>query len=109
MLCWVMTRASGGMADALASGASARKGVGVQVPPRARGWCREISETTIVKLKNGSDQHPDPSLFSFQRRSQHRRAPRNGAASRISCNAETTNNPFGPFVVSDIQFKDAGV
>ena len=28
-------RASGGMADALASGASARKGVGVQVPPRA--------------------------------------------------------------------------
>ena len=28
--------ASGGMADALASGASARKGVGVQVPPRAR-------------------------------------------------------------------------
>ncbi len=29
------TRASGGMADALASGASARKGVGVQVPPRA--------------------------------------------------------------------------
>ena len=28
------TRASGGMADALASGASVRKDVGVQVPPR---------------------------------------------------------------------------
>ena len=28
--------ASGEMADALASGASARKGVGVQVPPRAQ-------------------------------------------------------------------------
>ncbi len=28
-------RASGGMADALASGASVRKDVGVQVPPRA--------------------------------------------------------------------------
>ena len=30
------TRASGEMADALASGASVRKDVGVQVPPRAR-------------------------------------------------------------------------
>ena len=30
----VFTRASGGMADALASGASVRKDVGVQVPPR---------------------------------------------------------------------------
>jgi hypothetical protein len=29
------TRASGEMADALASGASVRKDVGVQVPPRA--------------------------------------------------------------------------
>ncbi len=29
-------RASGGTADALASGASVRKGVGVQIPPRAR-------------------------------------------------------------------------
>ncbi len=29
-------RASGGMADALASGASTRKGVGVQVPSRAQ-------------------------------------------------------------------------
>ena len=29
------TRASGGMADALASGASVRKDVGVRVPPRA--------------------------------------------------------------------------
>ena len=29
-------RASGGTADALASGASIRKGVGVQIPPRAR-------------------------------------------------------------------------
>jgi hypothetical protein len=28
-------RASGGMADALASGASVRKDMGVQVPPRA--------------------------------------------------------------------------
>ncbi len=31
----VSVRASGGMADALASGASVRKDVGVQVPPRA--------------------------------------------------------------------------
>ena len=31
-----LSRASGGMADALASGASVRKGVGVQIPPRAR-------------------------------------------------------------------------
>ena len=31
----VSTRASGEMADALASGASVRKDVGVQVPPRA--------------------------------------------------------------------------
>ncbi len=31
-----LTRASGGMADALASGASVRKDVGVQVPPRPR-------------------------------------------------------------------------
>jgi hypothetical protein len=31
----VATRASGGTADALASGASVRKDVGVQIPPRA--------------------------------------------------------------------------
>jgi hypothetical protein len=31
----ISVRASGGMADALASGASVRKDVGVQVPPRA--------------------------------------------------------------------------
>ena len=31
--------ASGGMADALASGASTRKGVGVQVPSRAHDHC----------------------------------------------------------------------
>src|SRR5689334_8894612 len=31
-----LSRASGGTADALASGASVRKGVGVQIPPRAR-------------------------------------------------------------------------
>lgn len=45
-----LPRASGGTADALASGASVRKGVGVQIPPRAREsspaadrhrpWCR---------------------------------------------------------------------
>ena len=29
-------RAGGGMVDALASGASVRKGVGVRIPPRAR-------------------------------------------------------------------------
>jgi hypothetical protein len=34
-LASLFTRASGGMADALASGASVRKDVGVQVPPRA--------------------------------------------------------------------------
>ena len=33
---WKKLRASGGTADALASGASIRKGVGVQIPPRAR-------------------------------------------------------------------------
>lgn len=33
---WRKLRASGGTADALASGASVRKGVGVQIPPRAR-------------------------------------------------------------------------
>ena len=33
---WKKLRASGGTADALASGASVRKGVGVQIPPRAR-------------------------------------------------------------------------
>jgi hypothetical protein len=32
----VVFRASGGMADALASGASVRKDVGVQVPPRTQ-------------------------------------------------------------------------
>lgn len=37
------TRASGGTADALASGASVRKGVGVQIPPRARGTVRLTS------------------------------------------------------------------
>ncbi len=36
------TRASGGTADALASGASVRKGVGVQIPPRARGVVHEL-------------------------------------------------------------------
>ena len=35
MLIFFGTRASGGTADALASGASVRKGVGVQIPPRA--------------------------------------------------------------------------
>ena len=34
-----LTRASGEMADALASGASVRKDVGVQVPPRAPNKC----------------------------------------------------------------------
>ena len=33
----IASRASGEMADALASGASVRKDVGVQVPPRAPG------------------------------------------------------------------------
>jgi hypothetical protein len=40
--CWSLLLtsvcASGGMADALASGASVRKDVGVQVPPRAPLW-----------------------------------------------------------------------
>ena len=39
------TRASGEMADALASGASVRKDVGVQVPPRALacGWLSPLN------------------------------------------------------------------
>jgi hypothetical protein len=37
-------RASGEMADAPASGAGARKGVGVQVPPRARMLCPRTSQ-----------------------------------------------------------------
>jgi len=45
-------RASGGMADALASGASVRKDVGVQVPPRAQEVFRpygisSINENTV--------------------------------------------------------------
>src|ERR1700760_1691732 len=42
-------RASGEMADTLASGASARKGVRVQVPPRARSQARRVSRVLAVK------------------------------------------------------------
>lgn len=33
------------MADALASGASVRKDVGVQVPPRSQNWISEFCST----------------------------------------------------------------
>jgi hypothetical protein len=48
-------RASGGMADALASGASPRKGVGVQVPSRARK----------VRVISGIFAHPAPTRRSY--------------------------------------------
>ncbi len=43
----IQKRASGGTADALASGASVRKGVGVQIPPRARLVRKKIPGRTI--------------------------------------------------------------
>ena len=42
------TRASGEMADALASGASVRKDVGVQVPPRAPNQSLFIELNLVV-------------------------------------------------------------
>ena len=44
LACLAVARASGGMADALASGASIRKDVGVQVPPRPphKSWSEQV-------------------------------------------------------------------
>ena len=42
--------ASGGTADALASGASVRKGVGVQIPPRAQYRVTPVDPTGVIFL-----------------------------------------------------------
>jgi hypothetical protein len=55
-------RASGGMADALASGASPRKGVGVQVPSRARK-VRVISGILLIPLQPGEVMEPFYLIF----------------------------------------------
>ena len=47
------SRESGGMADALASGASARKGVGVQLPPLAFRFLRKVTDSAALSSKFG--------------------------------------------------------
>ncbi len=36
------------MADALASGASVRKDVGVQVPPRSQNWLMNLAVVVVI-------------------------------------------------------------
>ena len=47
------SRESGGMADALASGASARKGVGVQLPPLAFRFLRKVTDSAALSSEFG--------------------------------------------------------
>ena len=57
-------RASGGTADALASGASVRKDVGVQIPPRAQiTHIIAPTQAAIPDLRFGPGQAFDPVLI----------------------------------------------
>ena len=96
------------LADALASGASARKGVGVQVPPRARGEVKEISFTGLANREKRSEIFGFLAVSCFCGGRGGAVTGRGGAGEDVGLVPGTPSSPSGGGWLGAVQFGGSG-